>query len=110
MGFVHPGCTIEPLSISPSHLSQLSSLGPSDQFQFPLADGSQVFVDGHQVIRLAPGLWELSFEELIKRTNVVHPPVLSCPNLAQIAAQFDKLRIPFADGCLLPSQNLIDLR
>ena len=40
--------------------------------------------------------------------TVVYPPVLSCPNLAQIAAQFDKLRIPFAVGSLLPRQDLID--
>src|SRR5580700_87422 len=73
-------------------------------------NAGQLLVDGHQVVGLASGLWELPLQELIERTDVVHPPVLPCPNLAQIAAEFDKLRIPFALRCLLPSQNLLDLR
>src|ERR1039458_9838657 len=109
-GFVHPGCTIEPLSVPPSHLGQLPRLGPSDQLQFPLADWSQVLVDGHQVVGLASGFRELPLQELVERTDVVHPPVLSCPNLAEIAAEFDELRIPFSIGGLLPSQDLVDLR
>src|SRR5271169_4000110 len=67
-------------------------------------------MDRHQVVGLASGLRELPFQELIKRADVVHPPVLSCSNLTQIAAEFDKLRIPFAVRCLLPRQDLIDLR
>ena len=34
--------------------------------------------------------------ESLNRPGVIHPPVLSCPNLTQIAPEFDKLRIPFA--------------
>jgi hypothetical protein len=36
-GLVHPGCTSEPLSVPPSHLGQLPSLGPSDLFGLPFA-------------------------------------------------------------------------
>lgn len=67
-------------------------LGPSDLLQFPLTNWSQVLVDSHQVVSLAPGLWEFPFQKLIERADIVHPLVLPCPNLAQIAPEFDKRR------------------
>jgi hypothetical protein len=69
----------EPLTVPSRDLRYL--------LQFYLVNARQLLVDSHEVIGLAPGLRELSLQELIKRTDVLDPPVLSRSNLAQIATE-----------------------
>src|SRR5271156_3828198 len=69
----------------------------------------QLLVYRHQVISLPPGFGEFLLQKLIKRLQVVHPPVLSCPYFTQIAAQFHKARVPLLLHRPFPVQNLIDL-
>src|SRR5579871_6146249 len=65
-------------------------------------------MDGHQVVGFAPRLRELLLQKLVKRFQIIQPPVLPGTNLAQIAAQVDKMTIPFLVGAVLPGQDLID--
>ena len=99
-GFVHPGCTIELLTVPPRYLRQFRRLGPPNLMQIGLVNPWQMFVNGHQVVGLAPGFRELPLQKLIERTHVVEPPVLSGPNLTQIAAQIHKPRISFLSVAL----------
>jgi hypothetical protein len=43
-------------------------------------------------VRRASGLVQTPFQELIKRPQILQSPVLSCPYLAQIASELDKVR------------------
>ena len=74
-----------------------------------LRDLRQILVDGHQVIGLPARFRESLLKELIKRFQVLQPPVLSCPNLAQILPELDEPHVPLLVLRLLPGENLIDL-
>ena len=74
-----------------------------------LGNLGQILVDGHQVVGLPAGLGEALLQELIKRLQFLEPPVLSCPNLAQILPQFDKAHVALLFLGLLPGQDLVDL-
>ena len=45
-GFVHPGCTIEPLTVRTRHSYELSRFGPSDLLEIALRYPRQVLMDG----------------------------------------------------------------
>jgi len=51
-----------------------------------------MFMDGHQVVGLSPGFWELPLEELIEGLQIIEPPVLPGTDFAQITAQIDRAR------------------
>src|SRR5690348_6670552 len=68
-----------------------------------------MFVDGHQVVSLAPRFRKAPLQKLVKRFQVLQPPILSCSNLAQISSQFHETSIPFRTSPLLPGEDLVDL-
>ena len=67
-----------------------------------------MLVYGHQVIRLPPGFREPSLQELVKRFQILHPPVLSRPHFAQATPQFNELGVTLCLFALLPRQNLVN--
>src|SRR5271168_3794635 len=69
----------------------------------------QLLVNCHQVIRLPPALGEFLLQKLIKRLQIVHPPVLTGPHLAQVAAKLHKTGVSLLLRRPFPVQNLIDL-
>src|SRR5207302_716016 len=88
--FVQPGCTIEVLTVAARDLRQLQSFRPSHLLQILARFWRQMLVDGHQVVRLPSRFREPPRQELVKRSQVLQPPVLSSPHLAQISAQVDE--------------------
>ena len=48
-------------------------------------------------------------QELVKRRQVLQPPVLAAAHLAQVAAQVDEVDVPLALLFLLPDKNLVEL-
>src|SRR5579872_6299356 len=68
----------------------------------------QVLVNRHQVISLTTRVREAFLEEFIEGAELVKPPVLSCPNLAEVAPEIDEFPIPFALHPFLPSQDLLN--
>src|SRR5579864_8422191 len=68
----------------------------------------ELLVNCHQVVRLPSRLREFLLEKLIKRFQIIYPPILSCTNFAEIAAQLHKSSVPLLLGRPFPGQNLID--
>src|SRR6185369_12131476 len=89
---------------------QVRCFGPTNSLELGLRNPRQLFMDSHQVISLASGFGELLFQKLVKRRQVVQPPILSGTHLTQVAAEFYESHIPLLIRILLPCQNLIDLR
>src|SRR6185437_905031 len=104
-----PGCTIEPFAISPGHLHHLRSLPPADFPELLLRNLDQLLVNGHEVVGFSAGLGEAFFKELVKRGQVLEPPVLSCPHLAEVLSQLDKAHIPLLFFSPFPSEDLVNL-
>src|SRR5437899_3641141 len=69
----------------------------------------QVFMDRHQVIGFSSRFGKPPLQKLVKRFQVLQPPVLPRPHFAQIATELDKTGIFLRLFALLPSQDLIDL-
>ena len=84
--FVHPGSTIEVLPVPPCQLRQLPPFGPANRLQFLLHPRRQMFVDGQQVLRLHSRFREPPLQEFVKRFQILQPPVVSRPHLAQVSA------------------------
>src|ERR1017187_818701 len=62
-----------------------------------------------QVVRLSSRFREPPRQELVKRTQILQPPVLSRPNLAQIPAEIDKAGVALCLFLFFPRQDLVDL-
>src|ERR1017187_2510002 len=107
--FVQPGCTIEVLSVPARDLGQLQPLRPTHFLQILPQLRRQVFVDGHQVVRLSSRLRKPLRQKLVKRLQVLQPPVLPCPHLAQIPAKLHEASVPLRLFLPFPSQDLVDL-
>src|SRR6516162_11022051 len=79
---VHPGCTIEPLTVRTCHSHQLSRLGPPDLPEVAFGYPRQVLMDGHDVVSLPARLRKASLQELVERLQSLQAPILADPNLA----------------------------
>src|SRR6266513_5897358 len=66
-------------------------------------------MDRHQVIGFSSRFGKPPLQKLVKRFQVLQPPVLPRPHFAQIATELDKAGIFLRLFALLPSQDLIDL-
>src|SRR5207253_10903107 len=66
-------------------------------------------MDRHQVIGFSSRFGKPPLQKLVKRFQVLQPPVLPRPYFAQIATELDKAGIFLRLFALLPSQDLIDL-
>ena len=63
----------------------------------------------HQVVGFPSGLREPSLQELIKRLQLLQPPVLASPHFAQMLSQFHKPGIALVLMPCLPGQDRVDL-
>src|SRR5215472_1833491 len=79
--FVHPECTIEPLTVRSRHSYHLSRFGPSDLLEIALRYLRQVLMDGHDVVSLPAGFRKASLQELVERLQLLQPPILPDANL-----------------------------
>src|SRR5580700_6991748 len=68
----------------------------------------KLLVNRHQVVCFPAGLREFLLEELIKRFQIIYPPILSGTNFAEIAAQLHKSSVPLLLGRPFPGQNLVN--
>src|SRR5438105_15924768 len=68
-----------------------------------------MFVDRHEVVRLPARLREPPFQKIIERLQVLDPPILTRPHLAQISTKFYELGVATHLYPLLPSKDLVDL-
>ena len=107
---MHPGCTIEPLSLRPRQLRELSPFGPPNFLQFLPSFGGQMFVYRHQVVRLPARFREPPLQKLVEGLQVFQPPVLPSSYFAEISAELYEFCIAFRFVALLPGEDLIDLR
>jgi hypothetical protein len=67
-----------------------------------------MLVDGHQVVGLAPGFWELLLQELVEGSQVVEAPVLSRMDFTEVAAEIDEADVAFLTRGCFPRQDLVD--
>ena len=65
-------------------------------------------MDRHQVVGLPPRLRKPPLQKFVEGLQVLQPPVLPRPDLAEIAAQFHELGVALGLFPLLPRQNLVD--
>ncbi len=68
-----------------------------------------MLMNGHQVVSFPPGFGKPFLQELIEGFEIVEPPVLPGPDLAQVATELHKPGIALPIDGLLPAQDLIDL-
>src|ERR1039458_6559062 len=71
--------------------------------------GWKMFVNRHQVVRFSSGLRKPALQELIKRLQVLQPPVLGRPHLTEVLAQVHKPGITLVLMPCLPGQDRVDL-
>jgi hypothetical protein len=66
-------------------------------------------MDRHQLISVPARLREPSFQEFVEGLHVLHPPILSRANFAQITSELDEARVAFDFLLFSPGKNLVDV-
>jgi hypothetical protein len=79
------------------------------ELELRLRDPGQMLVNGRQGVGFAPRFRELPLQEFVEGPQVVYPPVLPCPDLAQITPQLHEASVSLMVRVLLPGQDLLDL-